>query len=103
MVIIFSSQTTAKTPTFHRWADEYHHEKHPMPLTEGAEERVTMFTTACGRLLNEHRWIERFDGKPLTLVDRQVPWVGMRSDNTELIGKPCHACWPTADGRPSDG
>lgn len=93
MVIVFTSQLSGRSPTFHRWGD---HEYTAVDIDQNEEVRTSTFKTACGLVLNRTRWVERWRNghKPSVELERTGGgWVDLRHDNASLIGRPCGHCF----------
>lgn len=93
MVIVFASQISGRTPTFHRWGP---HEFTVVAIDQDEEVRTSVFKTACGQLMDHTRWVERWRNgrqQPAVIEERRVPWVGVRFDNASLVGRPCGHCF----------
>lgn len=77
-------------------------ESAPM-LDPDAEEKHSRWTTACGVLMEELRWIERRTNKGYEQIEflrEQRTWTWLRFDNASGFGVPCKRCFPQLSAEP---
>lgn len=96
LVIVFASAISGRRPTFHRWGP---HDFTVVDIDQDDEVRTSTFKTACGLVMDHHRWVERrlARHKPVEIETERIPWVGLRFDNASLIGRPCGHCYKAVD------